>query len=78
MEKLTRLTTEQRDNLTAYLDGELDEDGTRLIETVLASSTVARNDGESGRSNSARSAVVIVTYPSARCQTRASRRASIR
>ncbi len=46
MEKLTRLTTEQRDNLTAYLDGELDEDGTRQIETVLAGSTVARNDVE--------------------------------
>ena len=46
MEKLTRLTTEQRDNLTAYLDGELDEDGTRQIETVLANSTVARNDVE--------------------------------
>ena len=46
MEILTRLTTEQRDNLTAYLDGELDEDGTRQIETVLANSTVARNDVE--------------------------------
>jgi|EndMetStandDraft_9_1072997.scaffolds.fasta_scaffold218563_1 anti-sigma factor RsiW len=46
MEKLTRLSTEQRDNLTAYLDGELDEDGTRQIETVLAGSTVARNDVE--------------------------------
>ena len=33
-------------NLTAYLDGELDEDGTRQIETVLAGSTVARNDVE--------------------------------
>jgi anti-sigma factor RsiW len=46
MEKLTRLTTEQRDNLTAYLDGELDEDGTRQIESVLAGSTVARSDVE--------------------------------
>jgi anti-sigma factor RsiW len=46
MEKLTRLTAEQRDNLTAYLDGELDEDGTRQIETVLAGSSVARNDVE--------------------------------
>ncbi|HVJ69228.1 MAG TPA: hypothetical protein VM510_14675 [Caulifigura sp.] len=46
MEKLTRLTSEQRDNLTAYLDGELDEDGTRQIEIVLAGSTVARNDVE--------------------------------
>jgi hypothetical protein len=46
MEKLTRLTTDQRDHLTAYLDGELDEDMTRQIETVLAQSTVARNDVE--------------------------------
>jgi hypothetical protein len=46
MEKLTRLTTEHRDNLTAYLDGELDESMTQQIETVLAQSTVARNDVE--------------------------------
>ena len=46
MEKLTRLTTDQRDSLTAYLDGELEEDMTRQIETVLAQSTVARNDVE--------------------------------
>ncbi|MBX3442189.1 MAG: hypothetical protein KF774_07260 [Planctomyces sp.] len=46
MEKLTRLTTEQRENLAAYLDGELDDDATRQIETALAQSTVARNDVE--------------------------------
>jgi hypothetical protein len=46
MEKLTRLTAEHRDNLTAYLDGELDESLTQQIETVLAQSTVARNDVE--------------------------------
>jgi hypothetical protein len=46
MEKLTRLTAEHRDNLTAYLDGELDEPMTQQIETVLAQSTVARNDVE--------------------------------
>lgn len=46
MEKLARLTTEDRDNLTAYLDGELDETTTRRIESVLAGSSVARNDVE--------------------------------
>lgn len=46
MEKLTRLTTEQRENLVAYLDGELEESQTRQIETVLSGSTVARNDVE--------------------------------
>ncbi|MCA8995901.1 MAG: hypothetical protein KDA80_02920 [Planctomycetaceae bacterium] len=46
MEKLSRLTTEDRDNLAAYLDGELDEESTRRIESVLAQSTVARNDVE--------------------------------
>lgn len=46
MEKLSRLTTEDRENLTAYLDGELDEESTRRIESVLASSAVARNDVE--------------------------------
>ncbi len=46
MEKLTRLTTEQRDNLTAYLDGELEDDQTRQIESVLSNSPVARNDVE--------------------------------
>lgn len=46
MEKLARLTTEDRDSLTAYLDGELDESTTRRIESVLASSSVARNDVE--------------------------------
>lgn len=46
MEKLSRLTPEDRDNFTAYLDGELDENGTRRIESLLTSSAVARNDVE--------------------------------
>jgi anti-sigma factor RsiW len=46
MDRLARLTTDDRENLTAYLDGELDEDATRRIESVLAGSTVARNDVE--------------------------------
>ena len=44
MAKLTRLSSEQRENLTAYLDGELDESATQQIEQVLASSPVARNE----------------------------------
>lgn len=46
MDKLVRLTAEDRDNLTAYLDGELDEQATRRIESILTSSSVARNDVE--------------------------------
>ncbi|WP_437226911.1 hypothetical protein SH661x_000075 [Planctomicrobium sp. SH661] len=46
MDKLARLTSEDRDNLTAYLDGELDENSTRRIESILTSSSVARNDVE--------------------------------
>ena len=46
MDKLARLTSEDRDNLTAYLDGELDENATRRIESILTSSSVARNDLE--------------------------------
>jgi predicted anti-sigma-YlaC factor YlaD len=44
MGKLTRLSTEDRENLAAYLDGELDENSTRRIESVLTSSEVARNE----------------------------------
>jgi anti-sigma factor RsiW len=46
MDKLARLTSEDRDNLTAYLDGELDENNTRRIEAILTSSAVARTDVE--------------------------------
>ena len=46
MEKLTRLSSDDRDNLPAYLDGELDEEGTRRIEAILVESSVARNDVE--------------------------------
>src|SRR5262245_27970057 len=44
MAKITRLSSEQRDNLTAYLDGELDEAATQDIEQVLAVSEVARHE----------------------------------
>lgn len=46
MEKLSRLSTEDRENLSAYLDGELDDGGTQRIETLLVQSSVARNDVE--------------------------------
>jgi len=46
MNQLARLTAEDRDNLTAYLDGELDENATRRIESILTSSEVARTDVE--------------------------------
>jgi hypothetical protein len=44
MAKITRLSSEQRDNLAAYLDGELDEHATQEIEQVLAVSEVARHE----------------------------------
>ena len=44
MAKLARLNPEQRDNLAAYLDGELDETGTQEIEQILAVSEVARHE----------------------------------
>ena len=44
MAKITRLSSEQRDNLTAYLDGELDDTSTEEIEQVLAASEVARHE----------------------------------
>jgi anti-sigma factor RsiW len=44
MAKITRLNSEQRENLTAYLDGELDEAATQDIEQVLAVSEVARHE----------------------------------
>src|SRR5262245_61616100 len=44
MAKITRLSSEQRENLTAYLDGELDDAATQDIEQVLAVSEVARHE----------------------------------
>lgn len=44
MEKTSRLTPEQRADLVAYLDGELDEDTTDALETTLAQSPVARHE----------------------------------
>ncbi len=44
MAKMTRLSAEMRENLVAYLDGELDEVSTQNVEQVLAESVVARHD----------------------------------
>jgi hypothetical protein len=44
MAKIIRLTSEQRENLTAYLDGELEDAATQEIEQVLAVSEVARHE----------------------------------
>lgn len=44
MAKILRLNSEQRDNLVAYLDGELSEEETQEIEQVLAASEVARHE----------------------------------
>lgn len=46
MEKATRLTQEQRENLVAYLDGELDEAPSQEIDRILARSEVARHEVE--------------------------------
>lgn len=45
--RLTRLTTEQRGDLVAYVDGELDEAATTRIEKLLADSPIARKEVES-------------------------------
>src|SRR5213082_1219726 len=44
MAKLLRLSPEQRDNLAAYLDGELEETATQEIEQILSVSEVARHE----------------------------------
>ena len=46
MDRIPRLTAEQRADLTAYLDGELGDEETRAIEQTLAASEVARHDVE--------------------------------
>ncbi len=44
MDKLSRLTAEQRSNFVAYLDGELSEEETQEIEKMLSQSQVARHE----------------------------------
>lgn len=44
MEKISRLSAEQRSDLIAYLDGELDERASQEVEQALARSAVARHE----------------------------------
>lgn len=44
MSKFTRLTPEQREELVAYLDGELDSSRQETIESSLSANQVARHD----------------------------------
>lgn len=46
MSTIQRLSAEQRDDLVAYLDGELEEASSQEIEKILAKNPVARNDVE--------------------------------
>lgn len=46
MDKIKRLKSDERENLVAYLDGELDENSTRVIDDALATSQVARHEVE--------------------------------
>lgn len=46
MEKILRLSADQRDDLVAYLDGELPDSLANAIDQVLARSEVARNEVE--------------------------------
>lgn len=46
MEKVKRLTQDQRENLVAYLDGELGETESQEIDRILARSDVARHEVE--------------------------------
>ena len=46
MDKMKRVSVEDRDNFVAYLDGELSPDETKKLEGILADSPVARKDVE--------------------------------
>ena len=46
MSRIPRLNSEQRAELVAYLDGELEEEQARVIEQTLAASEVARHEVE--------------------------------
>ncbi len=46
MQKIPRLTQDQRSNLVAYLDGELPEPATKEIDQVLSKSPAVRHDVE--------------------------------
>lgn len=46
MEKTVRLSAEQREDLVAYLDGELPDDQVQQIDRIIAGSEVARHEVE--------------------------------
>ncbi len=46
MNRIKRLDPEDRENLVAYLDGELDEDSIAAIDSALSDSPVARHEVE--------------------------------
>ncbi len=46
MDKTLRLTQDQRENLVAYLDGELEDTESQEIDRILARSDVARHEVE--------------------------------
>lgn len=46
MEKTVRLNAEQREDLVAYLDGELPQEQVQQIDQILANSAVARHEVE--------------------------------
>ena len=46
MDKISRLKSEQREDLVAYLDGELDGEQSRAIDQALVGSPVARHEVE--------------------------------
>lgn len=46
MEKTVRLNAEQREDLVAYLDGELPDDQVQQIDQIIARSEVARHEVE--------------------------------
>ena len=46
MSKIKRLSPEDRENLVAYLDGELDDQSTQRVDSILSESQVARHEVE--------------------------------
>jgi anti-sigma factor RsiW len=46
MSKIKRINPEDRENLVAYLDGELDDDSTLRVDAILSDSQVARHEVE--------------------------------
>lgn len=49
MEKTVRLNADQREDLVAYLDGELPDEQVQQIDRIIAGSEVARHEVEALR-----------------------------